>query len=61
MIHAQIHVTLRIHEGGIEIVPPGWNANRGRVVGPFCLATLEEELGKDLGDLIIRRVQIARA
>ena len=61
MIHAQIHISLGIHEGGVEIVSPCWNANKCRVVGPFRLATLEEELSKYLRDLIIWRVQIARA
>ena len=61
MIYARVRETLRIHERGIKKVPPCWNANRCRVVRPFGLAALEKELGEDLGDLIIRRVQIARA
>ena len=56
VVHAQARVPLRVGERGVEVVPPGWDADAGGVVGPFRLGALEDVLGEDLRDLVIGRL-----
>lgn len=55
MENSQLGVTLRVREAGVEVVPPSRDAYRRCVVRPFRLWTLEDEVRKDGGSLIVRR------
>lgn len=49
----EIRERLRVGERCIEVVPPGWNAHRGAVVGEHGSCALEDVFGEDLGYLIV--------
>lgn len=61
MVHSQAGEGLRVGEACVVVVPPGGDADAGRVVRPFGLRALEDVFGEDLGDLVIRGVKAVLA